>query len=309
MDRLQSLRAFQKVADEGGFAAAARAMDVSAAAVTRLVADLEDHLGTRLLQRTTRRVALTDAGEALLARSRHILQDVDDAFALTQSHTTELSGVLRVLAPPVLATNIVAPLVPSFRARYPQITLDLHVETALELPIEEHDITLVGSTEHLGEQVVARLVASSEAVVCASADYVARHGLPQTPHDLAQHACLRLRTPGARPAVWRLIHPHEGDRVVEQEVAPAFVADHTDTLLRATLAGAGISSQPLELIAEHLCRGELVRVLAPWITARLDLYAALPTRKFMPARTRVFLDHLIEQMRGRIASAQAMDCR
>ncbi|MFC7408100.1 MULTISPECIES: LysR family transcriptional regulator [Hydrogenophaga] len=308
MDRLQSLRAFQKVVDEGGFAAAARALDMAPAGVTRLVADLEEHLGTRLLQRTTRRVSLTDAGDALLKRSRHILQDVDEAFAVTQSHTSELSGVLRVLAPPVLAVNIVAPLVAGFRAQYPRITIDLHVETAYELSVEDHDITLVGSTDQLGEQVVARHVASSEAVVCASASYIAQHGAPQTPEDLALHQCLRLRTPGARLAPWRLMHPLEGDRVVEQEVSPAFLADHTDTLLRATLEGAGISSQPIELIAEHLCNGDLVRVLSPWITARLELYAALPSRKFMPARSRAFLDHLVTQMRQRIALAQKLGC-
>ncbi len=304
MDRLQSLRAFQKVADEGGFAAAARALDTAPAAITRLVADLEEHLGTRLLQRTTRRVSLTDAGDALLKRSRHILQDVDEAFALTQSHTQELSGVLRVLAPPVLAVNIVAPLVAGFRAQYPKITIDLHVETAFELAVEDHDITLVGSTDQLGEQVVARHVASSEAVVCASASYIERHGSPQQPEDLAKHQCLRLRTPGVRLAAWRLMHPLEGDRTVEQAVTPAFLADHSDTLLRATLEGAGISSQPTEMIAEHLCSGALVRVLAPWITARLELYAALPSRKFMPARTRAFLDYLVVHIRQRIAQAQ-----
>ena len=109
MDRLSSMRVFLRVVDEGGFAAAARALDMSPAAVTRLVADLEDHLGTRLLHRTTRKQSLTEAGEAYVERLRLVLQDLEEAHAMVSSQTHELSGVLRLLAPPVLATHILAP--------------------------------------------------------------------------------------------------------------------------------------------------------------------------------------------------------
>ena len=127
MDRLLTMRVFQKVIDEGGFAAAARALDMSAAVVTRLVADLEDHLGTRLLHRSTRRLSLSLAGETYLARVRAILQDIDEADRLTSSQTHELAGVLRVLAPPVLATHVLAPLIAGFRQLYPKILLNIEV--------------------------------------------------------------------------------------------------------------------------------------------------------------------------------------
>jgi len=125
MDRLNSMRVFQRVVDEGGFAAAARALDMSPAVVTRLVADLEGHLGTRLLHRTTRRQSLTDAGEAYLERVRPLLQDLDEADALVSSRTRDLAGVLRVMAPPVLATHVLAPLVAGFHAQYPSVQLDI----------------------------------------------------------------------------------------------------------------------------------------------------------------------------------------
>ena len=118
MDRLLSMRVFERVVNEGGFAAAARALDMSAPVVTRLVADLEEHLGTRLLQRTTRRLSLTDAGQTYLLRVRDILQDIDEADAVASSQTTELAGLLRLHAPPVLASYVIAPLLAEFRRRH-----------------------------------------------------------------------------------------------------------------------------------------------------------------------------------------------
>ena len=144
MDRLLSMRVFERVVDEGGFAAAARAMDMSAPVVTRLVADLEEHLGTRLLQRTTRRLSLTEAGQGYLSRVRNILQDIDEAHAVTSSHTTELAGLLRLHTPPVLASYVIAPLLAEFRRRYPKILIEIEVQSIKEPPIEDFDITLLG---------------------------------------------------------------------------------------------------------------------------------------------------------------------
>ena len=126
---------------------ALRALDLSPAVVTRLVADLEDHLGTRLLQRTTRKQSLTAAGETYLARVRSILQDIDEAHSLASAHTHELSGTLHVLVPPVLATHLVAPLLAGFRQAYPAIVLDLTVELYKEPPIEDFDITLFAAAQ------------------------------------------------------------------------------------------------------------------------------------------------------------------
>jgi DNA-binding transcriptional LysR family regulator len=304
MDRLLSMRVFERVVDEGGFAAAARALDMSAPVVTRLVADLEEHLGARLLQRTTRRLSLTDAGQTYLLRVRSILQDIDEAHSVVSSQTTELAGLLRLHAPPVLASYVIAPLLAEFRRRHPKIQIEIEVEASKEPPIEDYDITLLGTDDSFDGDVVARKVIESDAILVASPDYLKRRGQPKTPDDLAQHECLRLRWLAGRAGMWRMWRPEQADQVVEVDVQPMLLANHTDTLLRATLDGAGITSVSVNLVAAHLTRGELVRVLPPWITGRLALYAALPSRKFIPQRTRVFLDYLVAETQ--LQSAQAL---
>jgi len=297
------MRTFLKVVDEGGFAAAARAMDLSPAVVTRLVADLEDHLGTRLLHRTTRRVSLTEAGEIYLDRVRQILLDLEEASALVSSQTQELAGVLRVLAPPVLATHVLAPMVATFRQAYPKIRLDIDVETHREPPVEDYDVTLIGADGNFDANVIARKVISTEGILLASPEYLARRGQPATPEDLAQHDVLRLKPSGGRSQKWRLLNANDKDRAVEVDVQPVLWANHTDTLMHAALDGAGITATSVELAAPLLADGDLVRVLSPWITNRLTLYAALPSRKFVPRRTQVFLEHLTQSTRARVDQA------
>ena len=303
MDRLQSMRAFQRVVDEGGFAAAARALDLSPAVVTRLVADLEEHLGTRLLHRSTRRLSLTEAGDAYLARLRSILQDIDEAEALTSSHTHELSGVLRLQTPPALATHFVAPVIAGFRARYPKIRIDIEIQSRPEPSIEEFDVTLLGADATIDDQTITRRIVESDAILVASPDYVARRGVPGAPEALAEHECLRLKIAGGRPRTWRMWCPTDPEHPIDPEIDPVLWANHTDTLLRAARDGAGITSIAMDLAAPYLSSGTLVRVLSPWITGRLVLHAVLPSRKFMPQRTRVFLDHLSEQARARASAA------
>lgn len=294
------MRVFQQVVEEGGFAAAARKLDMTPAAVTRLVADLEKHLGVRLLQRTTRRLSLTPAGEVYLGRLRVILSDIDEADAMAQAHTREMSGTVRVLAQPVVAVHIIAPAIPAFQRQYPEVVLDLEVQDLIDPNVEDYDLTIVNGAVPLQSSVVVRTIIESQAVFCAAPEYLRRAGEPREPQDLARHRCLRLRTPGMRLRAMTLFDL-AGDRSLEVEVPAVVSANHTDTLLRATIAGAGISSQPMDLIAPLLRSGELQRVLAPWITNRLSLVAALPSRKFMPARTRAFLDHLVEHTRGSLA--------
>lgn len=308
MDRLHSMRVFERVVDEGGFAAAARALNLSPAVVTRLVADLEDHLGTRLLHRTTRRMALTDAGEAYLARVRQILLDVDDADALISARTTELAGVLRVLAPPVLATHVLAPMVAGFHAAYPRIVLDIDVATHRDPPIEAYDVTLLGTDAAFDGHVIARKINETEAILVAAPAYLQRRAAPQSPHDLAQHDCLIVKPETLGRRHWLLVNPEHADDTVQPQLQPVLRANHLDTVLRATLDGAGITALPVELAAPHLASGALVRVLAPWITGRFTLYAALPSRQFLPGRTQVFLDHLLQHTQQAVRTALAA-CR
>lgn len=301
MDRLQSMRVFQQVVDEGGFAAAARRLDLAPAVVTRLVSDLEEHLGVRLLHRTTRRLSLTNAGEIYLARLRSILADIDEAGEAAQAETREMTGTVRILAPPIAATHMLAPLVAGFRRLHPAVVLDIHVEDSADPPVQDYDLTVLSGTVQVDADVIVRTIILSQAVFCAAPGYLQRHGTPATPQELQQHQCLRLRTPGMRLRPMTLIDPTDGDRTLELEVPAVLTANHTDTLLRATVDGAGISSQPVDLLVPLLRSGQLQRVLSPWITSRLSLVAALPSRKFMPLRTRAFLDYMIEHTRRTVA--------
>ncbi len=298
MDRLLSMRAFQQVVDDGSFAAAARSLEVSAAVMTRLITDLEEHLGARLLQRTTRKQSLTEAGQAYLLRVRNILNDLDEAENYTRQQTDELAGLLRIHAQPVMAVHILAPVVAEFRKRYPKVRLDITVDAPMSPPIEEFDLTLLGAGSEYDANVVARKVIDSEGLLCASPVYLRRAGVPKQPEDLQRFDYLRLTTIPSAQGVLHLINPDEGDRqVAVSNIKPVLSANHSDTLLRATLDGAGISMQPLGLISSYLSEGLLQRVLAPWILGRFSIYIALPSRKYIPARARAFMEFLIEQTR------------
>lgn len=304
MDRLMSMRVFQRVMDEGSFAAAARGLDMSPAVVTRLVADLEEHLAVRLLHRSTRKLALTDAGETYLGRVRAILQDIDEADALASAHTRELAGTLRVLCQPVLATHVLAPLMAVFRQRYPQITVELVVEAFLEPAVEEYDIALFGTGANYDGDIIARKIITTQAIFVASPAYLRRKGTPRQPQDLHQHDCLRLKGANVRTRRWQLRNTHTQAIPVELDVPAALLSNNIDTLLRAALEGCGITVASVELVAPYLAAGQLVHILPDWITGELVLLAALPTRKFLPQRTRVFLDFLIEQTRALVDGAR-----
>lgn len=298
MDRLTSMRVFQQVAEGGSFSGAARDLDLSPAVVTRLVADLESHLGARLLQRTTRRVSLTEAGQAYLERIRHILQDIEEADAQVSAQTEDMSGVLRIQAPSIPAAYILAPLVAGFRQLHPSVTFDINVDDLHVLRLEEHDIALMGIEGQFDANVIARPVIQSNGVLVASPDYARRKPLPQSVADLQAHECLRLKVPGARPTVWTLTRRDDPAVVEEVTVPPAIWSNHLSTLLRATMEGAGIAAMPIELVAPMLAAGQLTAVLPQWGTGQFTLYAALPSRRFIPRRTRVFLDYLTEHTRA-----------
>ncbi len=306
MDRLQSMRVFQQVVDDGSFTAAARRFDLSSAVVTRLVGDLEDHLGVRLLQRTTRRLALTDAGTSYLARVRHILTDIDEAHAAAQAHAQEMSGVIRVLTPPLFAVHVLAPLIAEFARRYPKVVLDIHADSPLVPPVEDYDLTLMGRGDGFDGNVIARPIASSDGILCASPSYLREHGTPTTPQDLTSHRILRFKSAANAHRSLHLINPDEGGRGEDVTFEASLLANHTDTLIRACADGAGISIQSIAFVSQLLQSGELVRVLAPWTTGRSTLYAALPSRKFIPARTSVFLEFLTDYTRRTVNTSAGL---
>jgi DNA-binding transcriptional LysR family regulator len=294
MDRLLSMRVFQRVIDEGGFAAAARVLDMSPAGVTRLVTDLEQHLGTRLMQRTTRKLALTEAGEAYLLRVRSILGEVDDAEAAAAHSANELQGVLHVLAPPLFANQFLAKQISRWVSLYPKVTIDLHVDPFPQSRVEEFDVTFMVVDEGFDANIVARPIATNTLwVLCASPAYLQRHGMPQQPQDLQQHHYLRFPWPpasGRSGRGLRLSRLDGSEADVETPMQVVLQSASYDALFTAALDGAGIAVLPQFPVTNYLSAGALVHVLPEWMFGRFTVYAALPTRKLIPARTRAFLD-------------------
>lgn len=301
MDRLHSMRVFSRVIDEGSFAGAARQLNLSAAVVTRLVADLEEHLGARLINRTTRRLALTDTGELYLERVRQILTEVEEAEALASAATSEPRGHLRVLAPPAFAVHQIAKHLPRFRKLYPRVTLELAAPGPVETVDENFDVSIIQvGRQPLDGDFVARLLARSEVITCASPEYLDRMGRPQHPNELPQHEAML-------PSFTREITFHRGEwgddepsgeSVTLVPAKPALSTIHSDTMYAAALAGMGISGLPSYVVEDALLEHALERVLPEWRVLTLRLYAAMPTRKYVPARTRAFVDFLVQTFGG-----------
>jgi DNA-binding transcriptional LysR family regulator len=155
----------------------------------------------------------------------------------------------------------------------------------------------LGADEGFDGDVIARKVMESEAILVASPEYLSRRGTPNEPNELMHHDCLPVNTPQIRSNIWKMWCSDHPSQSTEVEIKPVLLANHTDSLLRATLDGAGITSVAVGIVQPYLSRGELVRVLAPWITGRLSMYAAIPSRKYVPQRTRMFLDFLLEKTR------------
>ena len=300
MDRLTSMRVFSRVIEEGSFAAAARELNLSPAVVTRLVADLEEHLGARLVNRTTRRLALTDTGEAYLERVRHVLTEVEEAEALATASSAEPRGQLRVLCPPAFAVHQLAKHLKTFRARYPRVSIELSVPGPVETVDENFDVTILTEGRRaLDGGFVARRLARSEVITCASPEYLDRRGRPQHPRELVDHEAM---VPSfVRELVFHARSTADGEPAetftVERPRAGLSTA-HTDTLYAAALADMGITGLPSFVAEEALLENALERVLPCWHLLNTTIYAGMPTRKHVPARTRVFIDFLVETFGG-----------
>lgn len=298
MDRLLSMRAFQRVVEEGSFAGAARALDLSPAVVTRLVADLEQDLGTRLLHRTTRKLSLTEAGNEYGARLHGILQEIDEAAMAAAAHSQQLQGSVRVLSSPVMATFFIAPNVARWRERQPELTLELDIDPQPLARLEAYDLAVLAADEGFDANVVARPLGSGDMILCAAPAYLRRAGTPQEPQDLQRHAYLKtFHLPGQDQSGRRLhLEPAQGPgQAVDVPVHPVLRSQSFNVLLQASLDGAGFLAVS-ELIARpYLAGGQLVQLLPGWIVGRVTAYAALPTRKFVPAKTRALLDFLVER--------------
>lgn len=299
MDRLLSMQIFEKVAVAGGFAAAARVLNISPATVTRFVNDLEAHLGTRLIQRTTHKLVLTESGLLYLQKLKQILLDIDDVDTMTQNLSGELAGTLNILSTPLLATKILAPLTGVWRTQHPQVTLDISIDPFSYMRVEEFDLTLIMVEDNYDGNVVARAIGKTERLLCAAPDYLNRVGMPVEPADLHGHDYLSF--PWHKAAghhadhILRLSHESGHVEAVNISMKVTLQALSFDVLLIAMRSGAGMCLMPKRLVQRAIQEGTLIHVLPEWHADSLIFYAALPSRKYIPLRTLAMLDALAIQ--------------
>jgi len=295
MDRLRAFEVFTTVVAKGGFARAAEALNTSPANVTRYVAELETYLGTQLLNRTSRRVALTEAGAALDERLRTVLEDVAEAEAIASAESLTPRGRLRINAPQTFGVLHLAPLWPRFMARYPEIELDVSLsDRVVDLVDEGFDLALRisrgGSQAH-----TARKLAVSRNLVCAAPAYIAAHGAPYTPADLVRHVCVAYTLAPSRDE-WLFVGA-DGEPY-SAPIKSKFAANNGDTVRAMALSGQAIAWLPTFLVGDGLRAGRLIRLLPDHTPPTIDILAIYPSRRHLSAKVRVMVDFLADAFRG-----------
>jgi len=287
---------FARVVDEGSFSRAAERLGLPKSTVSRRVAALEAHLGERLLLRTTRKLTVTEFGQAVLAHAHHVVEDVEAAESLAQNRQIEPSGKLRVTMPNDLANLILAPVLTAFAEQYPKITLDIDLSARfVDLIAESFDVALRPGNLRDDATLAARRVATFSSSLYAAPAYVARRGTPSEPEALMEHDALRVLGRAGEPMTWVL---RRGDAEWQGVPPGRATANSPEFLMRMALAGAGIVVANDYFAMQYVRSGELVPVLPEWSVAPVDLWAVFPGRRLMPAKTRAFLDTIAAKFTG-----------
>ena len=293
MDRFKEMQAFAAVADAGSFVRAAEALQVSKTAVSRLIGDLEARLGVRLLHRTTRRLSLTAEGELFHARCKALTADVEEAEAEVTARAGEAVGLLRLNVPVSFGLMHLAPLWPAFLQQHPKVTLDVTLaDRIIDLVDEGYDLA-VRIAQLPASSLVSRKIASTRLVLCASPDYLRRHGEPSHPADIARHNVFTY-TLLATGDTWNFEGP---DGPVEVKVTPRLRSNNGDTCCAAALQHQGIVLQPSFMVSHHLRAGALVEVLPQYRSLELGVYAVYASRRHVTPKVRVVIDFLVDAFR------------
>ncbi|WP_036166346.1 LysR family transcriptional regulator [Massilia sp. 9096] len=283
---------FARIVEAGSFSMAAQRLDLPKSTVSRRIALLEASLGERLLQRTTRRLVLTEFGASLLEHARKVADEVEAAGALAQHRQAEPSGKLRVSMPHDFANLGMGPLLARFMERYPAVSLELDLSPRrVDLVAENFDVAIRMGELPVDSTLNARRVVINRLSLFASPGYLALRGIPEHPDDLANHELLCILSRSGGPAPWIL---QRGKVHWEREMRPRLTANSPEVLARVASGGAGIAISSLLYARPFIERGELVRVLPDWEMPESNGWAVFPGRRLMPAKLRVFLDMLEE---------------
>ncbi|KAA0994635.1 LysR family transcriptional regulator [Pseudomonas sp. ANT_J12] len=297
METLANLESFVRSAETGSFSAAARLLALTPAAVSRNVAMLERNLGVRLFQRSTRKLSLTEAGEGFLASISSNLQGLQAAISAVSSDRGEPAGALKVSLAPTFGIGHVLPLLPAFLARYPLIRPEWHFENRqVDLIAEGYDAAIGGGFE-LTPGIIARTLAAADIVAVASPAYLAGRALPASPADLLEHTGIvmrGMRTGRVRQWVMRDGAGHEASATLHENI----VLNDPAAMREAALLGLGVTLLVLPDVVTQIQRGELVRLLPDWKADAGPISLYYPSRTLMPAKTRVFIDFVMDAFGG-----------
>ena len=295
MDRFLEMQTFNAVVDAGSFVKAAEALNMSKAAVSRYVVDMETRLGVRLLHRTTRRLSLTDEGQVFYGRSKELLAELAEAEDEITSRSDAASGLLRINAPFTFGILHLAPLWGTFMAQHPKVKLDVTLADRLVDLVEEgYDLAIrIATLEN--SSLVSRKLATTRTILCASPQYLKLHGTPEHPEELAQHAVISYSYLSTGDE-WRFTGP-EGP--VSVKTRPCMHTNSGDTCRAAALAHQGVILQPNFLVGKDLSEGSLVELMPQYRSIEFGIYAVYPTRKHVSAKVRAMIeflaDHFAEQ--------------
>jgi DNA-binding transcriptional LysR family regulator len=290
MDRIDSARVFLAIAERGSLAAAANHLDMSRAMVTRYLAEMEAWAGARLLHRTTRRLSLTAAGELTIARCRSLLELADAMAGAADADPAAPHGLLRIACAQFLAQTALADALPDFLRRFPRTSVDLQVDNRTVNLVEERIDLAIRITNALEPNLIARRLADCASLVCAAPSYLAAHGTPQTPSELAGHNCLTYSYFGH--SIWQF---EAGQGVpLAVPVQGNLSSNESMALLAAAERGAGITLQPRAVALPLVRSGRLVQLLPAWQPPALGIYGIYSSRQHLPAVLRAMLDFLVE---------------
>jgi DNA-binding transcriptional LysR family regulator len=290
MDRFENTRVFAAVVETGNFTAAAERLGISRAAASKHVLQLEERLSARLLNRTTRRVSVTEAGRAFYQQCRRILADLEEAERSAGELHNEPRGELRIIAPTNFGLAEIGSAITDLVLAYPRLRINLTLNDHVTDPIAEgYDIAIsVGRPRGASSSLIARKLNSSRRILCAAPDYLARRGTPRWPEDLAQHACLTYSYLEP-PDEWHLIG-HDGERVVK--ISGPIVTSHREVLKTAAVRGLGIAYGPVMFFREDLKAGHVIEVLPKFKLPEATIYAVYPAGQQRSAKVRAFNDFM-----------------
>ncbi|MBB3999019.1 LysR family transcriptional regulator [Aureimonas pseudogalii] len=290
MDTLTRMRAFLSVVDAEGFSAAARKTGRSKALLSKYVRELEDELGVLLINRTTRQVALTAAGEIYVSRASTILADLEALNEEAREATGEARGTLRVTAARTFGDAALGLSLVEFSAAHPDISLDLHLNDAFVNLVDEGFDVAIRMTRLTDSAMIARRLASLDFTICATPEFLAIHGTPTHPTDISRMPAV-IDSNAKALYNWTFKDPATGDPI-PVNVSGRFSANSPYTVRAATLAGLGVALTPDFVVRDDIAQGRLVSILEDFVPRDAGIYAVFPHRRHLPARTRVFVDFL-----------------